>query len=324
MTLDDITKPINGHLDEFNKYLDELMSSDVSLLNLILKYITRKRGKQVRPVALFLAARVCGDINKRSYTAAAMIELLHTATLIHDDVVDGSRVRRGIASINAEWNNKIAVLIGDFLLARGLLSAIDGDEFRFLKATSKAVKRMSEGELLQIEKSKKFDVDEDTYYKIISFKTASLLSACCELGALSANASEDQTEAMVVFGENLGMAFQIKDDIFDYIAKSSIIGKPVGNDVKEKKITLPLLYALENAESKESKNVIKLIKQDELSRKSVNEIIDFVGDRGGIEYSEKKAAEFIQKANTALEIFPDSEAKNNLMEFANFVVSRRK
>ncbi len=322
--MNDITRPIDERLEEFNKYLKDMMSSEVALLNLILKYINRRRGKQMRPIVLMLTARLCGGITERAFTGAAMIELLHTATLIHDDVVDGSRVRRGIASINAEWNNRIAVLIGDFLLAKGLLSAIDGDEFRFLKATSTAVKRMSEGELLQIEKSKKFDLDEDIYFKIISDKTASLLTACCELGALSAGANDEQIDALRNYGESVGIAFQIKDDIFDYSSKSSIIGKPVGNDIREKKVTLPLLYALGNSEPKLAKHIIKTIKNDKITKSQIKDVIEFVNERGGIEHSEKKAREYINRAIDSLSIFRDGEEKQSMTDFANFIVERQK
>ena len=220
------------------------MKSKVSLLDMIVSYLSKKKGKRIRPTLVFLSAEICGGSCERTYVGASLVELLHTATLIHDDVVDASSVRRGIASINAVWNNKIAVLVGDYLLGKGLLTAIDGGEFEFLKASSNAVRRMSEGELLQIQKSNEADLDEETYFKIISDKTASLMASCCEIGALSASADPAQHAALRDYGENIGIAFQIRDDIFDFSGSSKSIGKPVGNDLKEKKITLPLLFAL--------------------------------------------------------------------------------
>ncbi len=322
MNIKDIGKPVSEHISEFNKYFKSMMKSDVALLNLILKYITRKSGKQVRPTVLLLAAEMCGKANQRSYVGAAMVELLHTATLIHDDVVDDAKERRGIASINAEWNNKISVLIGDFLLSRGLLSAIDGDEFQFLKATSKAVKRMSEGELLSIQKSKDLEVDEEIYFKIISDKTASLMAACCEIGAISACDNEEYHQALCQYGENVGIAFQIRDDIFDYVSKSITIGKPVGNDLKEKKITLPLIHAFSKSDKKEIKKISKLIKSGNMKRKDINYIIDYVNRSNGIEYAREKAIEYSNAAKQSISIFPDSIAKESLLKFADFVIGR--
>lgn len=322
MNIKEISKPVEQHVSEFNKYFKSLMKSEVSLLNLILKYISAKRGKQVRPTLLFLSAELCGGASKRSYIGAAMIELLHTATLIHDDVVDQATHRRGVASINAEWNNKISVLIGDFLLSKGLLSAIDSDEFDFLHITSTAVKRMSEGELLSIQKSKDLEMNEDIYFKITSDKTASLIAACCEIGAVSADASKEQREAMRNYGELIGTAFQIRDDVFDYTSKSIIIGKPVGNDLKEKKITLPLLYAFKTSSSKEIKNISSMIKNQKIKKEDIKYIIEFVTNKGGVAEAENKAREFAEKAKNSLNIFDDSPAKEALIKFANFVVER--
>jgi octaprenyl-diphosphate synthase len=253
MNIKEISKPIEGHLKEFNKYFKDTMKSNVALLDIIISYMTRKRGKQVRPAMVFLSAELCGGVNQRTYIGASMIELLHTATLVHDDVVDNSDKRRGLATINAEWNNKIAVLIGDFLLAKGLLAATANTEFGFLHATSDAVKRMSEGELLQIQKSNEIDLEEETYFRIISDKTASLLSAACKVGSLSATDNVEKHELMYQYGENVGLAFQIRDDIFDYTGDATKIGKPVGNDLKEKKITLPLLYSFRQVSKSEAK-----------------------------------------------------------------------
>jgi octaprenyl-diphosphate synthase len=323
MNLKDITKPIKEHLNEFNTYFNKQLQTKVSLLNIILKYITAKKGKQVRPVMVFLSAEICGGVNNRSYIAASLVELLHTATLIHDDVVDEASERRGIASINAKWNNKIAVLIGDYLLSQGLLIAVDNNEFQFLHVTSKAVKRMSEGELLSIDKSRSVDIDEETYFSIISDKTASLLSTCCEIGAISSTDDIEKQTALKNYGEYVGIAFQIRDDIFDYMSRSALIGKPVGNDLKEKKITLPLLYALKNNPGKDADKSVKLVKRGKLKKSEIESIIDFVVNSGGIAYSEQKALEYSNQAKNLLEIFPDSEAKRSLINFADFVLDRK-
>ncbi len=324
MTLNEITLPVKDNLEEFNRYFRQQMKSEVPLLNLIINYMTQKKGKQVRPTLVFLTAELCGGINERTYKGATLVELLHNATLVHDDVVDEATVRRGIASINANWNNKIAVLIGDFLLAKGLLTAIDNNEFEFLKATSHAVRRMSEGELLQIQKSREFDLTEDVYFKIISNKTASLMAACCEIGAISATEDVDKQLLMREFGETLGIAFQIRDDIFDYLSKNSIIGKPAGNDLKERKMTLPLIYAINNVSKKESKEIISVLKKDDITKKDINRIISFVKNNGGIEYSEQIAKNYSNKAIELLKDFPDLDAKSSLIEFCRFVVERKK
>lgn len=320
MNLSEIAKPVDLHLKKFGEYFKSQLNTKVSLLNIVLRYITSRKGKQVRPTMVFLAAELCGGVNDRSYIGATLVELLHTATLTHDDVVDEASERRGIASINAKWNNKIAVLVGDFLLSRGLLAALDNNEFGFLKITSKAVKRMSEGELLSIERSKESELDEETYFQIIGDKTASLLSTCCEIGALSASDNPQYLSAMADYGEYVGMAFQIRDDIFDYVSKSSLIGKPVGNDLKEKKITLPLIYTLNQTDN--SKGIVKKIKRGKLTRSEIKEIIELVISTGGIDYAESKAKYYVQKACDSIEFFPDSEAKQALLEFAEFVLTR--
>jgi len=324
MTIKDIRSPIDKHLKSYNKFIKELMSSDVALLDLVIQYLSRKKGKQVRPVLVMLSAELCGQVSQRTYIGAAMTELLHTATLVHDDVVDESSTRRGIASINASWNNKIAVLIGDYLLAKGLLSAIDSDEFGFLKATSTAVKRMSEGELLQIQKSREFDIDYDTYFKIISNKTASLIAACCEIGAISAVDDKNKQENLRNYGENIGIAFQIRDDIFDYQSKKNIIGKPVGNDLKEKKLTLPLIYSIKQVSKKSGKAMLDLIKKDKLKKSEIKKVIEFVNENGGIEYAEKISKEYSYKAASYLKSFPDNPAKQSLLNFCDFVIDRNK
>ncbi len=324
MALKEISKPVHKELETFNKVFKDSMKSDVSLLNLIIAYLTRKRGKQIRPTLVLLAAKACGGITDRSYTGAAMTELLHNATLIHDDVVDEATERRGMASINEKWNNKISVLIGDYLLGKGLLTAIDTDEFDFLRALSTAVKRMSEGELLQIQKSKDFDTDEDTYFRIIGDKTASLLSACCEIGAISADADMDTREIFRQFGENIGLAFQIRDDVFDYQGSSSLIGKPVGNDLKEKKLTLPLIYSFRHSEKRDSKKILGYIKSGNLSKDKIKEIANFVNTRGGIKYSEEKSSELSRKAVDLLSPVKDSDAKESLISLAEYVINRKR
>lgn len=324
MTLKEISAPIEMHLQNFDKHFDAMLKSNVALLNLILKYLTRKKGKQMRPMLVFLTAEICGDMNERAYTGASMIELLHTATLIHDDVVDEADERRGIATINASWNNKIAVLIGDFLLAKGLIASIDKSEFEFLQASSNAIKLMSEGELLQIQKSRETDLSEETYFQIIRGKTASLLASCCEIGAIAASAGENERQVMRQFGENLGIAFQIRDDIFDFVGTSSIVGKAVGNDLKEKKITLPLIYALSVTDDKTAKSIVKKVKKGKMTKAEIKETIQFVVDKGGIDAAQAKAESYIHSAIDSLNIFADSVAKTSLINFAEFVVSRNK
>lgn len=324
MTLKEISNPVSVHIKKFDDYFNNLLKSNVALLDLILKYITRKKGKQMRPMLVFLTADLCGEINERAYIGASMIELLHTATLIHDDVVDEASERRGLATINASWNNKIAVLIGDFLLAKGLLTSIDNHEFAFLRATSSAIKKMSEGELLQIQKSRETDLSEDTYYQIITYKTASLLASCCEIGAVAGGADRETAEKLKHFGELIGTAFQIRDDIFDFIGTSAILGKPVGNDLQEKKITLPLIYALSQTDEKKAKAIVKSIKKGKLSKANITEIIEFTIEKGGIDYAQARSEEFISKAIDTLDVFEESEAKISLINFAKFVVNRNK
>jgi octaprenyl-diphosphate synthase len=322
MNLKEISQPINSHLTEFGKFYRKKLESNVSLLNLILKYINQKTGKRIRPVLVFLSAEATGGINERSYTGAAMVELLHTATLIHDDVVDKAKQRRGLASINAEWNNKIAVLIGDYLLSQGLISATETNEFQFLHSTSNAVKRMSRGELLSIDRTRNITLDEESYFSIISDKTASLLASCCEIGAISATEDKEIQNSLREYGENLGIAFQIRDDIFDFISKSSLIGKPVGNDIKEKKVTLPLMYALKQVTEKESDSILKKIKKGKLEKSEIKEIIKFTFDKGGIEYAENTAKRFSDKAKSNLDMLENTPAKESLLKLADFVITR--
>ncbi|MGH2574309.1 MAG: polyprenyl synthetase family protein, partial [Ignavibacteria bacterium] len=250
LNLKKISQPIQNELDEFKKEFRLAMKSKVTLIDLISKYILRQKGKKIRPILVLLSARLCGEINYRTYIGATLVEMLHTATLIHDDVVDDAKIRRGFPSINAVWKNKIAVLMGDYLLSRGLLHALENNEYNFLQITSRAVKRMSEGELLQIQKNRRLNVDEETYFKIISDKTASLITACCELGASSSTGNKEIIKLLSDFGENIGIAFQLRDDVLDYVGKKKIMGKSSGSDLKEKKFTLPLIHALNNSSKK--------------------------------------------------------------------------
>jgi len=323
MSLSEISKPIQHHLDAFNPYFREQMRSKVPLLDLVIRYILRQRGKKVRPTLVFLAAEISGGVNPRTFTGAAMVELLHTATLVHDDVVDEANTRRGFPSVNAIWKNKASVLVGDFLLSKGLLIAVERDEFSFLKSTSIAVKRMSEGELLQMQKSRQLNIDEATYFKIISDKTASLLSTCCEIGARSASNNEEICTSMARFGELMGLAFQIRDDLLDYVSRTNLIGKPYGNDLKERKITLPLIHALNNADKKTSKEIISLIKRGKLENKDIIYIMEFVRNHNGIEYAQLKSEELVAEALLILDQFAVSPYKQALKTFAHFVIERK-
>ena len=320
--LSEIIFPIQKELDTFNEIFKSSLKSKVGLVDLVMKYILKQKGKKIRPVLVLFAAGVSGGITERAYRGAVLVEMLHTATLVHDDVVDAAEMRRGLPSINAVWKNKVAVLIGDYLLSRGLMLAVDGNDFDFLRVVTDTVKRMSEGELLQISKTRKLDLDEETYFQIISDKTASLISTCCEIGARSASEDPKVIESLRNFGEALGIAFQIRDDILDYTGQSKVIGKPLGGDIKEKKITLPLIYSLKQVEKKESERIIKLIKS-ERKKGRIKEVIDFVIVNGGIEYAEGEADKYINKAIESISEFPESEYKNSLKSLVNFVVKRK-
>ncbi|HMQ67530.1 MAG TPA: polyprenyl synthetase family protein [Ignavibacteria bacterium] len=320
MNLKKISAPIISELTAFEKQFSSVLKSKVALIDLITKYILKQKGKQIRPILVLLSAKLCGEINPRTYTAANLVELLHTATLIHDDVVDEAKTRRGIASINAVWKNKASVLIGDYLLSKGLLISLENNEYDFLQLTSEAVRRMSEGELLQIQKARNFDASEETYFKVISDKTASLIKTCCKLGALSTAKNKSDVEKLGVFGENIGIAFQLRDDILDYTGRKKLLGKSTGNDLKEKKFTLPLIVSLRNAPKKESAQIMKLIKSDRT--KKFDEVFEFVIKYGGVEYSEKKVEEYSKEAIKSLNDFRDSEVKESLLEFVKFVSTR--
>ncbi|MCS6988953.1 MAG: polyprenyl synthetase family protein [Chloroherpetonaceae bacterium] len=323
MKLDEISQPIEAELARFREEFKATMTSEVGLLDKVAAYILKQKGKQARPMLVLLSASVAGGINDSTYRAAALVELLHTATLIHDDVVDTADMRRGLPAINALWKNKVAVLMGDYLLSRGLLLALKHKDYRFLEIVSDAVKRMSEGELLQIEKTRTLDIDENTYFKIISDKTASLIATSCEIGAASASDDGEIRERLRQCGEAIGIAFQIQDDILDYLGKTSKTGKPVGGDIKEKKITLPLIYALTKADPKKRKAIIALLKSDEKRALFSQDIIAFATENGGIEYAERTAKKFAQKALDALAPFPDSPSKRAMERFINFAVSRQ-
>ncbi|QOJ30496.1 MAG: polyprenyl synthetase family protein [Ignavibacteriales bacterium] len=298
------------------------MRSKTPLVDLIARYVLKQKGKKIRPLLVMLAAKTQSEVNERSYRGAILVELLHTATLVHDDVVDNADQRRGFPSINAVWKNKVAVLMGDYLLSKGLMISVENKDFDFLEVMTDTVRRMSEGELLQIQKTRKLDIDEETYYKVISDKTASLLETCCEIGAMSAGASPEERISMKKFGEYLGISFQIRDDILDYEGTSKVFGKPIGGDIKEKKITLPLIYALRSVSKSQASDIRKLIKK-EGKKDSVRQVIDFVHEQKGIEYAEAQAEIFAGKAKDCLKIFQDTPAKESLISLVDFVVQRK-
>lgn len=319
--LDNIKKPIEKELQEFELRFKEAMKSQVALLDRVTSYIVKRKGKQVRPMFVFLSAKLCGEIEEATYNGASLVELLHTATLVHDDVVDDSLERRGFFSINALWKNKIAVLVGDFLLSKGLLLAVDNNHFALLKILSESVKDMSEGELLQMEKARKLDITEAVYFDIIKKKTASLISSACGIGAASVSNDNDLIDKVKLLGQNIGIAFQIKDDLFDYGEKE--IGKPRGIDIKEQKMTLPLIYALNNASKKDRRRIINIIKNDNLKTAKVKEVIRFVNQSGGIEYTIEKMNEYKNKALELLFTFPKSDARNSLEQLVNYTIERK-
>lgn len=318
-----IKAPIKEEMKQFEPYFRSQLKTKIPLLDIITNYVLRRKGKQLRPMLVFLSAKLNGQITDATYVSATLIELLHTATLIHDDVVDETYQRRGFFSINALWKSKIAVLVGDYFLSKGLITALDTDQIGVLKVVSDAVKEMSEGELLQIEKSRKLDITEDVYYDIIRKKTATLIAACTRAGALSVEADEEKMAAMKSFGENLGIAFQIRDDLFDY-EKNGMIGKPTGNDIKEKKLTLPLIHALNSVDTPEQKRVLRMIRRHHKNEKKVQEIIAFVKANGGIEYTHKRMLEYSQKALDALSLYDDTETKVALKELVEFTINRKK
>jgi octaprenyl-diphosphate synthase len=320
--IDQIKAPIRREMEEFEAHFKKSMKSSAPLLDRITHYIIKRKGKQMRPMFVFLSAKLCGKINDSTYTAASLIELLHTATLVHDDVVDDANMRRGFFSINALWKNKIAVLVGDFLLSRGLLLSVEKGEFELLKIVSTAVREMSEGELLQMEKARKLNITEAVYFDIIRQKTASLIAACCQSGSHASGASVAESERMRSFGEKVGIAFQLKDDLFDYAADPSI-GKPTGIDIKEKKMTLPLIYTLEKASRADQKWIIKTVKHHNMDKAKVQKVIDFVVESGGIAYATSKMLEYREEALKILHSFEDSEARDSLENLVNYTIDRK-
>ena len=320
MNLKKISAPVEEELKVFQKQFSHVLKSKVALIDLITKYLLKQKGKKIRPILVILSAKLCGEVNDRTYIAANLVELLHTATLIHDDVVDEAKTRRGIASINAVWKNKAAVLIGDYLLSKGLLISLDNDEFDFLKTTSEAVKRMSEGELLQIQKARNFDATEETYFRVISDKTASLIKTCCVLGALSTTKDKININRLGKYGENIGIAFQLRDDLLDYTGRKKLLGKSTGNDLKEKKFTLPLIISLQNAPKKKSSEIMKLIKGNSI--KKFESVYDFVNEYGGIDYTLDKVRFYSKNATNAISKFSQSEEKKSLIRLIDFVSMR--
>ena len=319
-----IKEPINQEMELFEKKFYESMSSKVALLNRITYYIVNRKGKQMRPMFVFLTAKLLnnGEVNERTYRGASVIELIHTATLVHDDVVDDSNKRRGFFSVNALWKNKIAVLVGDYLLSKGLLLSIDNGDFDLLRIISVAVREMSEGELLQIEKARRLDITEEVYYDIIRQKTATLIAACCSLGACSVKPDAPDVETFRKFGELIGMAFQIKDDLFDYGEER--IGKPTGIDIKEQKMTLPLIFVLNKCSKAEKRWLINSIKNHNKDKKRVKEVIAFVKGNGGLDYAVNKMLAYKEEALALLDTYPDSEYKSSLELMVNYVVDRKK
>ncbi len=316
-----VNKVIGHELSLFEKKFSESVKSSNPVLDRIMRFIIKRKGKQMRPMFVFLSAKIAQDINEATYRAASLIELLHTATLVHDDVVDNSMMRRNFFSINALWKNKIAVLVGDYLLSKGLLLSVDHGDYKILQITSRAVKEMSEGELLQMEKARKLDIDESVYFEIIRAKTASLLSAACAAGALSATGDEAVANTFREFGEKVGIAFQIKDDLFDYGQDN--IGKPTGIDIKEKKMTLPLIYCLQHADTATKRKIIYIVKNNSTDRQKVDEVIQLVQQSGGIAYAAEKMLQYKRDALAILHTYPDTPARKAMEELVDYVIDRK-
>jgi len=317
-----ITAPIEQELKDFEAYFRNSMKSDVALLDKVTHYIVKRKGKQMRPMFVFLSAKMLGEVNQSTFDAATLVELLHTATIVHDDVVDDASERRGFFSVNALWKNKIAVLVGDYMLSRILLISIEKNNTDLLGVISRAVREMSEGELLQIDKARKLDITEEVYFDVIKKKTASLISSCCEAGALSVGASENR-DRMKMFGEYVGMAFQIKDDIFDY-GSSTKIGKPTGNDIRENKMTLPIIYALNHVDEDKKRKLMDILKNHNDNSKKINEAIEIVINAGGIHYAEKIMLDFANKALALIQDLPKTEAKKSIEALVDYTMKREK
>lgn len=322
-TIDTIKAPIKEEMKNFQPYFKNYIKSKASLLNIIINYILKRKGKQMRPMLVFLSAQMHGTINESTYHAAALIELMHTATLVHDDVVDDSEMRRGFFSINALWKNKVAVLLGDYLLAKGLLLAVHEEEFQLLKIVSKAVEEMSEGELIQIEKARKLDIDEETYFDIIGKKTAALMVACTAAGTHSVGVNGESFEKMQKLGEYLGLAFQIRDDLFDY-DRDGNSGKPSGNDIKERKMTLPFIYALKQCSKAEKRAIIKMMRKKNKPTQMVDDVIEFVRIQGGIDYAKEVMNDYKDRALNILSQLPQNAANSSLVTLLEYTISRNK
>ncbi len=321
--IDSIQAPIKEEMKKFQPYLKTYLKSKTSLLNVIINYLLKSKGKQMRPILVFLSARLNGEVNESTYHAASLIELMHTASLVHDDVVDDSNMRRGFFSINALWKNKIAVLFGDFLLAKGLLLAVHKKEYELLRIVSQAVEDMSEGELLQIEKARKLDIDEETYFKIIRKKTAALMVACTSAGTHSVGVNGEVYQHMEKLGEYLGMAFQIRDDLFDY-DRNGDYGKPSGNDIKERKMTLPFIHALNQCSHSEKSKILRMMRKKNKSTQMVDDIMHFVRQNGGIEYARGVMEDFKNKALEILSKLPQNTANQSLVQLVEYTTSRKK
>lgn len=322
ISLKEIQKPIAKELSNFEAKFKQSMQSSVPLLDIITQYLYKQKGKQMRPMFVFFSAGLCGEINDSTHRGASLVELLHTASLVHDDVVDDANERRGLFSINALWKNKVAVLVGDFLLSKGLLLSVNANELELLRIVSEAVEQMSEGELLQIEKARKLDIKEDIYFEVIRKKTASLIASCCASGASSVKATPEVIEKMRLFGEKVGIAFQIKDDLFDF--GTDDVGKPLGNDIKEKKMTLPLIYALSQTTTSQKRYYINLVKKHNEDADKVREVINFVKSSGGLDYAAAKMQEYQQQAFEILNSFEDSVYKTGLEQLVRYTTERNK
>jgi octaprenyl-diphosphate synthase len=318
-----IKNPVKKEMSQFESYFSRTMQSEIPLLKIILNYILRRKGKQMRPLLVFLTAKLNGEISEATYVAATFIELLHTASLVHDDVVDDAQERRGALSVNALWNSKIAVLVGDYMLARGLLISLEKSQNDMLEIVSEAVKSMSEGELLQLQKARKLNIREEDYFKIISSKTAALISSCTACGARSVTNDAEAIQLMKDFGENVGIAFQIRDDLLDYEG-NGLTGKAPGNDIKERKITLPLIHALEQSNNSKRKRILAIVRNKKKTKSEIADVISFVADHGGMEYADIRMNQYRDKALAILDSYPDSEVKKSLWDFVLFTTSRDK
>ena len=319
--LSQIKKPVEKEMAEFEAFFSRTLKSEVPLLKIILNYIFRRKGKQMRPLLVFLSARLNGTITESTYVAATMIELLHTASLVHDDVVDDASERRGALSINALWNSKIAVLVGDYMLSQGLLISVEKGRYDMLEIVSESVKSMSQGELLQLQKARKQDIREEDYFSIIKSKTAALIAACTACGTVSVTSDQEVIQMMKDFGENIGISFQIRDDLLDYEG-NGFTGKAAGNDIKEKKITLPLIHALEHSSYMQKKHILSIVRKKKKSKSEISEVIKFVADNGGMQYAEMRMNQYRDKALAILDSYPDSEVKDSLREFVLYTTSR--